>query len=123
MPAGCVRAAYPRTRVRDAVDIPWARLGAVRVGIVLWGGLLVLDIGRIAAAPCVRRAGCGGDPGDGAPRSEPHDDRPLRGGRRLALVDGFVEHRDGMLGFHPAHDLAVLTLLTGLALAATHARR
>jgi hypothetical protein len=37
------------------------------------------------------------------------------------LVDGFVEHRYGVLGFDVARDLAVLALLIFLVLVATSA--
>jgi hypothetical protein len=106
-----------------SADVPWARLRSVRVGIVLWGGLALLDLGRLAAAPeyaglgavavlvtaaCVRA-----DATTGLAAA-------LVG---WLLVDGFVEHRYGALGFDAAHDLAVLALLTGLALSATRIRR
>ena len=95
----------------------------MRVTVVLWGGLLVLDLGRLAAAPTyVELAGvvvlvtaaCVG----ARPRTA------------LAaavvgwlLVDGFVEHRYGVLRFDVGRDFAALTLLSGLAVAATRIRR
>jgi hypothetical protein len=39
------------------------------------------------------------------------------------LVDGFVEHRYGVLGLHPEYDVAVLAMLTALALVASRAHR
>jgi hypothetical protein len=105
------------------MDIPWARLGAVRVAIVLWGGLMVLDLGRLAVAPAYAELGAVAILVTAASVRA----RTMTGLCAAVvgwlLVNGFVEHHDGVLGFDLTHDLAVLTLLTGLALAATHTRR
>jgi hypothetical protein len=105
------------------MDIPWARLGAVRVGIVLWGGLLALDIGRVTAAPAYAELGAVAILVAAASLRTRRTTGLCAAVVGWLLVNGFVEHHDGVLGFDLTHDLAVLTLLTGLALAATHTRR
>ena len=46
-----------RTGVADMPGIPWGDLAGVRVGIVLWGGLALIDVGRLAAAPSYAELG------------------------------------------------------------------
>jgi hypothetical protein len=109
--------------VPRVAGIPWAELAGVRVGVVLWGGLAALDLARIAALPSY--AGLGAlavlvTASSVGMRTRTALAAALTG---WLLVDGFVEHRYGALGFDGRHDLAVLTLLTGLALAATRVRR
>ena len=103
--------------------IPWSDLAGVRVGVVLWGGLAVLDAGRLAAAPpyvelgavalLVTAASIGMGATTGAAAA-------FVG---WLLVDGFVEHRYGVLGFDAARDLGTLLLLTFLALLSTRVSR
>jgi hypothetical protein len=103
--------------------IPWSDLAGVRVGIVLWGGLAALDVGRLASAPTyaelgvvaflVAVASIGMCPPTGLASA-------VLG---WLLVDGFVEHRYGVLGFDAARDLATLLLLTLLALLSTRVSR
>jgi hypothetical protein len=93
----------------------------VRVGVVLWGGLAILDVARIAAAPSyvelgavvllVTAASIGMRPATGL----------VSAVVGWSLVDGFVEHRYGILGFDFWRDLGVLALLISLALVATRA--
>jgi hypothetical protein len=109
--------------VPRVAPLPWGELAGVRVGIVLWGGLAVLDLARLAAAPSyaelaalailVSAASIG-------TRTRTGLCSALTG---WLLSDGFVTHRFGTLGFDGLHDLAVLALLTGLALVATRVRR
>lgn len=100
-----------------ATRVPWSDLAGLRVGVVLWGGLALLDLARLTGAPSYAELGAvavlvavasiGASPG-------------TRVGCALVgwlLVDGFVEHRYGVLGFGPA-DPAVIALLLGLALRA-----
>jgi hypothetical protein len=111
----------PARSTRDGV--PWSELAGIRVGCVLWGGLAVVDVGRavcatpyaevsvIAVLVAVSSLGM-----------------PTVTGGAAALVgwlvvDGFVEHRYGVLGYDPARDTALLILLAGLSLVATKARR
>lgn len=118
-----IHAPSRRTTVPRVAGIPWAELAGVRVGIVLWGGLVALDLARIVAlssyaelgalAVLVAVASVGMRTRTGLAAA-------LTG---WLLVDGFVEHHDGVLGFDGLHDLAVLALLTGLALVATRVRR
>ena len=112
-------------RVTDppAVRVPWAGLPGVRVGFVLWGGLAVVDLGRLTAAPSyavltalavlvtvvsvgvrVRTALCVAVVG-------------------WLIVNGFVVHSLGVLGFDGTPDTARLALLVALAVAATRVRR
>jgi hypothetical protein len=105
------------------VRIPWTSFGGLRVGIVLWGGLALLDAGRLVGLPGYAELGAVALLVTAASLRT----RPATGLCTAVtgwlLVDGFVEHRDGVLGLADAHDLGVLALLTGLALVATRARR
>jgi hypothetical protein len=93
----------------------------VRVGVVLWGGLAVLDVARIAAAPSYVELGAVGVLVTAASLGT----RPATGVVSAvvgwSLVDGFVEHRYGSLGFDVCRDLGVLVLLLSLALIPTRA--
>jgi hypothetical protein len=102
---------------------PWAELAGARVGLVLWGGLAVLDLARLAAAPPYAEVGA-------LAILVVLASVRMRATTALCaalvgwlLVDGFVEHRYGVLGFHAADDLGVLAVLTALALAATRVTR
>jgi hypothetical protein len=103
--------------------IPWLELGGVRVGAVLWGGLALVDVGRLAGAPSYAELGALAVLVVAASAGM----RTLTGlGAALTgwlLVDGFVEHGYGDLGFDVTRDLAVLVLLTALSLLATKAHR
>ena len=103
--------------------IPWVDLAGFRVGIVLWGGLAVLDVGRLTRIPSYAELGAVALLVTAASVGM----RPLTGICAAVvgwlLVDGFVEHRYGVLGYDVAHDTAVLTLLVGLALATTRTGR
>jgi hypothetical protein len=100
-----------------------ASLAGIRLAVVLWGGLLLVDLGRMAHAPSyldltvisllVAAASL-----------------RMRAGTALAaaavgwlLVDGFVTHRFGVLGYDGAPDLARLALLAGVAVLATRVHR
>jgi hypothetical protein len=105
------------------IRIPWSELAGVRVGVVLWGGLGLVDVGRLTAAPSYAELGA-----LAVLVTLASVGMRTRTGMCAAvvgwlLVDGFVEHRYGVLGFDAAHDSAILTLLAGLALLATRAGR
>ena len=101
----------------------WLVLGGARVGTVLWGGLVVIDVAGVVGVPSyavpgalaalVGLASLGTRPSTAL-------------GSALVgwlLVDGFVEHRYGILGFSTDRDPFVLALLVGLALGATRITR
>jgi hypothetical protein len=107
--------------VRDR--IPWDELAAVRVGAVLWGGLAVVDLGTVAHAPSYAELAAvallvtAGSIGMRTPTAAA---AAVVG---WLVVNGFVVHRFGVLGFDGAPDVARLALLVGLATTATRARR
>jgi hypothetical protein len=103
--------------------VPWTELGGVRVGVVLWGGLAALDAGRLTAAPSYAELGAVGLLVTGACVGVGTATGVCAAVVGWLLVDGFVEHRDGVLGFDAARDTVVLILLVGLALAVTGATR
>jgi hypothetical protein len=99
--------------------IPWVDLAGFRVGVVLWGGLAVLDVGHLTAAPAYAEVGAVAllvTATSVGMRTPTGICAALVG---WLLVDGFVEHRYGVLGFDAVRDTAVLALLVVLALAAT----
>jgi hypothetical protein len=113
----------PRYATARAGDVPWADLASVRVGIVLWGGLALVDLGRLTAAPAYAELGAVAVLVMAASVG-------MRTTTALAaalvgwlVVNGFVVHRLGVLGFDGTPDLARLGLLAGLALTAARARR
>jgi hypothetical protein len=102
--------------------VPWADLAGVRIGIVLWGGLVLVDLGRLVAAPSYVELGALAALVTAAATG-------MRTTTGLAaalvgwlLVDGFVEHRYGVLGFDGPRDTTILALFLGLALVATRRR-
>jgi hypothetical protein len=103
--------------------VPWTELAGVRVGIVLWGGLGVLDLARIAAAPSFVGLGAVAALVTAASVATRTWTALCSAVIGWLLVDGFDEHRYGVLGFRPLPDLAVVTLLAGLALVASRVRR
>jgi hypothetical protein len=93
------------------------------VGLVLWGGLAVLDLARIVAAPSYLTVGL-----LAALVAAAAVRMPTATGLGAAvvgwlLVDGVVEHRYGVLGFDAAHDGRVLVVLVGVALVGTRVTR
>lgn len=104
-------------------QVPWDRLAGARVGVVLWGGLALVDVGRLAAAPAYVELGALALLVVAASVGM----RPTTA-LAAALVawlvfNGFVVHRLGVLGFDGTPDVARLGLLAGLAMAAARARR
>jgi hypothetical protein len=90
---------------------------------VLWGGLALIDAGRMAHAPSYVDLGL-------VALLVAAASLRMRAGTALAaavvgwlLFDGFVTHRYGSLGYDGAHDLARFTLLAGVAVLATRAHR
>lgn len=104
-------------------EVPWDQLAGVRVGVVLWGGLALVDAGRLAAVPAYAELGAlallVGAASVGM-RTTTALAAALVG---WLVFNGFVAHRLGVLGFDGTPDLARLCLLAGLALTATRARR
>jgi len=103
--------------------VPWARLAGVRVGVVLWGGLAAIDLGRAAGASSYVESGmlallvaCAS-----------FGTRTFTALSAAAVgwlvLNGFVTHRVGVLGFDGTPDVARLALLVALAVAASRARR
>jgi len=107
----------------DAVRIPWGDLAGVRVGIVLWGGLALVDLGRVTHAPSYAELGAIALLVTAASVG-------MRTSTALAaavvgwlVVNGFVVHSVGVLGFDGTPDVARIGLLVGLAATASRARR
>ncbi|HEY3530516.1 MAG TPA: hypothetical protein VGK78_15330 [Nocardioides sp.] len=107
----------------DLAEIPWRRLSGVRVGIVLWGGLAVVDVGSLAHAPAYAELGAVAvlvSVASFGVRLPTATAAALVG---WLVVDGFVIHRFGVLGFDGTPDVARLAVLVVLATAAARARR
>jgi hypothetical protein len=107
----------------DVDTLPLATMAGVRLAVVLWGGLLLVDLGRLAHAPSYLDLALVALLVAGASLR-------MRVGTALAaaavgwlLVDGFVAHRYGVLGYDGTPDLARLALLVGVAVLATRAHR
>jgi hypothetical protein len=103
--------------------IPWSDLAGVRVGIVLWGGLAALDVARLTSLPSYAALGAVALLVTTASVGMRPVTAVSAGIVGWLLVDGFVEHRYGVLGFDMVRDGALLALLIGLALLVTGARR
>ena len=122
--AGGVSIHAPSRRAGVAVaGIPWVELAGVRVGIVLWRGLALVDVGRLAHAPSYAELGA-------VALLVAASSVGMRTTTALAaalvgwlVVNGFVVHSVGVLGFDGAPDVARLGLLVGLAATASRARR
>jgi hypothetical protein len=103
--------------------IPWLELGGVRVGTVLWGGLALLDLGRLTAAPSYAELGALAvlvTLSSVGTRTSTGVCAAVVG---WLLVDGFVEHAYGVLGLDVLRDAAVLSLYVGLTVAVTATTR
>ena len=107
----------------DTDSLRLASVAGVRVAVVLWGGLLLVDLGRLAHAPSYLDLALVALLVAGASLQ-------MRAGTALAaaavgwlLVDGFVTHRYGVLGYDGTPDLARLALLAGVAVLATRVHR
>jgi hypothetical protein len=118
-----IHAPSRRAEVADVVRVPWAELGGVRVGVVLWGGLALVDVGRMTHAPSYAALGA-------IAVLVTVSSVGMRTSTALAaalvgwlVIDGFVVHSVGVLGFDGTPDVARLGLLVGLAMTASRARR
>jgi hypothetical protein len=107
----------------DVDSLPLATMASLRLGAVLWGGLLLLALCRAAQAPSYLDLAL-------VALLVAASSIRMRAGTALAaavigwlLVDGFVTHRYGVLGYDGTPDLARLALLAGVAVLATRARR
>jgi hypothetical protein len=107
----------------EVARIPWAEMAGVRVGIVLWGGLALVDIGRLSHAPSYAELGA-------IALLVTASSVGMRTSTALAaalvgwlVVNGFVVHSVGVLGFDGTPDVARLGLLVALATSAARARR
>ena len=106
-----------------AADVPWTELAGFRVGLVLWVGLAVTDVGRAlgateyaelaAIAVLVTLSSVGTRPSTGL----------YAAATGWLVVDGFVEHRYGLIAYDVPRDTAILLLLAILALAAARTGR
>ena len=118
-----LHASPPRDTGPVAAGPPLAQLPGVRLAVVLWGGLALIDVCTIAGAPSyvglaalallamASSVGMGMLTGLAA------------GSVGWLLVNGFVVHRDGVLRYDGPADLARLALLLGLAALATRVHR
>jgi hypothetical protein len=91
--------------------------------VVLWGGLLLVDIGRLTDAPSYAESGSVAllvAVASLGMRTTTAVAAALVG---WLVVNGFVDHRLGVLGFDGTPDVVRLAVLVGLAIAATRARR
>ena len=114
----------PSRRAGVAVaGIPWAELAGVRVGIVLWGGLALVDLGRLAHAPSYAELGAVALLVTASAVGMRTTTALVAALVGWLVVNGFVVHSVGVLGFDGAPDVARLGLLVGLAATASRARR
>jgi hypothetical protein len=98
-------------------------MASVRVGIVLWGGLTLVDVARLTALPTYAVLGAVALL-VAASSVGMHTTTALSAALvGWLVVNGFVVHRLGVLGFDGSPDLARLGLLAGLALTAARACR
>jgi hypothetical protein len=114
-----------RSRADDTEDvhIPLADLAGIRVGVVLWGGLALVDVrsathappyaALVAIAVLVTVAAVGMSIATAL----------VEAGVGWLVVDGFVLHSLGVLGLDGMPGLALLGLLVALATTASRARR
>jgi hypothetical protein len=107
----------------DADSLHLTSLAGVRLSLVLWGGFALIDAGRVAHAPSYLDVGL-------VALLVAAASLRMRAGTALAaagvgwlVVDGFVTHRYGSLGYDGAHDLLRLALLAGVAMIATRVHR
>jgi hypothetical protein len=108
----------------DEVDsLPLASFASVRLAVVLWGGLVLVDLGRLAHAPSYLDLAL-------VALLVAAASIRMRAGTAVAaalvgwlLVDGFVEHRYGSLGYDGLPDTARLALLVAVAVVATRVHR
>jgi hypothetical protein len=118
-----IHAPVSRATDVEADSLPLARFASVRLAAVLWGGLLLVDLGRLAHAPSYL------DLALVALLVAAASTRMRAGGALAAavvgwlLVDGFVTHRYGVLGYDGTPDLARFALLVGVAVLATRVHR
>jgi hypothetical protein len=103
--------------------LPLASFAGIRLALVLWGGLLLVDLGRSVHAPAYVDLTL-------IALLVAVSSVRMRAGTALAaaaigwlLVDGFVTHRLGTLGYDGTPDLARLALLAGVAVLASRKRR
>jgi hypothetical protein len=107
----------------DLARLPWGRLAGVRVGIVLWGGLAVVDVGGLAGASSytevaglallVTLASIGVSTATAL----------CAAGVGWLVDNGFVVHSLGVLGYESVSDTLRPALLVVLAVAASRVPR
>jgi hypothetical protein len=115
--------AVSRADVADVARVPWSELAGVRVGIVLWGGLFLVDVGRVTHAPSYAELGAIALLVTASSVGMRAYTALAAAGVGWLVLNGFVVHDFGVLGFDGAPDVARLGLLVGLATAASRARR
>jgi hypothetical protein len=107
----------------DVARIPWAELGGVRVGLVLWGGLALVDVGRVTHSPSYTVLGAIAVLVTASSIGMPIPTAVVAAAVGWLVVNGFVVHSVGVLGFDGTPDVVRLGLLVGLATTASRARR
>jgi hypothetical protein len=102
---------------------PLAHVAGVRLAVVFWGGLALVDVGRLVAAPSYAELGA-------LALLVAASSIGMRTRTALSaavvgwlVMDGFIEHSVGVLGFDGTRDTARLALLTALAMTASRVRR
>ena len=112
-----------RAVASDLARVRWARLAGVRVGIVLWGGLAVVDVSSLAGAPSYAEVAALAVLVTLASVGARAVTALCAAGVGWLVVNGFVVHSVGVLGFDGAPDTVRLILLVVLAVAASRVRR
>jgi hypothetical protein len=113
-----------RSAVRTGVEtLPWAELSGVRLAIVLWGGLGVIDVARVAGAPSYAVLGTLALLVTASSIGTRTSTALGAAAIGWMIVNGFVVHHLGVLGFDGTPDAARLLVLVALALVATRVRR
>ena len=122
--AGSVSIPAPSRRTGvAAAGIPWAELAGVRVGIVLWGGLALVDLGHLTHAPSYAELAAVALLVTASAVGMRTTTAMVAALVGWLVVNGFVVHSVGVLGFDGTPDVARLGLLVGLAATASRARR
>jgi hypothetical protein len=112
-----------RTGVAEVARVPWADLGGLRIGIVLWGGLALVDLGRAVHTPSYAALGAVAVLVTASSVGMPLATAVSSAVVGWLVVNGFVVHSLGVLGFDGTPDVVRLGLLVGLAATASWARR
>jgi hypothetical protein len=110
----------------ERVDVeppPLAHLAGVRLAMVLWGGLAVIDVWRLTGTPSYVALGALALVAAGSSIGMRTGTAVASGFVGWLLANGFVVHHLGVLRYDGPSDLARLALLVGVAVLATRVRR